>query len=503
MDLGGYYQALRANWRLIVATTLLATLLAALYVAIAPRKYAAETELFVSLAENGGTAGTTAYQGSLFGQERAQSYAQIVNKRRVTGQVVNRLGLEESADDLGARISASVPDKTVLIDVTVTDGKPAKARLIANTVASVFIDVVDQIETPPGASTSPVKVSVVEDAALPTSPVSPRTKVDIALGLILGALLGAALALLRATLDTRVRTAEDVKAALDLPVLGIIPQDREAPRAPLVSQLDTHAPRVEAFRQLRTNLRFLGVDQKIYSLVITSPWPVEGKSLTTCNLAITLGEAGLDVAIVDADLRRPTVAEYFGIEGAVGLSSVLSGQAALEDALQVWGEGRVRILPSGPVPPNPTEMLESHRMASLLASLTTMVDVVLIDAPPVLPVADATVLGALADGVVLVARAGKTRRENVVRAVESLRRVDARIVGAVLNGSRETGPSSYGYGYSPDPSRSGSRSAPGAGPAIAVSRPAARPFAASPLATEPPPAGGPTGSEESATGASR
>lgn len=450
MDLSGYLRMLRSQWRVVVGATLVTLLIAVVYVATASRQYAAQTELFVSLADAGSTT-SAAYQGSLFGQERAQSYADIVNKRRVTTQVIDRLGLQATPEDLGGRITATVPDNTVLIDITVTDDQPRRAQAIANTVADVFIGVVDDIETPTGSDTSPVKVSVVDDAALPDAPVSPRTKVDLVLGLVLGLLLGAAAGLLRATLDTRIRDAETLKESLGLPVLGVIPRDKGIEQAPLVAQLDRHAPRVEAFRQLRTNLRFLGVDRKIYSLVVTSPLPVEGKSLTTCNLAVTLAEAGLSVIVLDADLRRPSVASYFGLENAVGLSSVLSGQAVVGDALQSWGEGNLRVLPSGPVPPNPTEMLESHRMADLLSRLQSEADVVLIDAPPVLPVADATVLGALADGVVLVAREGRTRQEQVERAIEALRRVEARLVGTVLNADRARHGHGYGsYRYGPD-----------------------------------------------------
>ncbi|MDX6212189.1 MAG: tyrosine-protein kinase, partial [Frankiales bacterium] len=182
-------------------------------------------------------------------------------------------------------------------------------------------------------------------------------------------------------------------------------------------------------------------------IVITSSIPQEGKSTTTANLAITLAQAGLKVVLVEADLRRPKLMQYLGVEGAVGLTSVLIGRVTLDDALQPWGNGSLMVLPSGPTPPNPSELLGSQGMAELIASLEQQADIVLVDAPPLLPVTDAAVLAKICDGALLIVRHGTTTREQVTRAAESLRVVDAHLIGNVLNMAPAKGPDAYGYGY--------------------------------------------------------
>jgi len=197
---------------------------------------------------------------------------------------------------------------------------------------------------------------------------------------------------------------------------------------------------------LRTNLQFVQVDGPLRSLVMTSSVPREGKSTTTCNLAITLSQAGLRVCLVEADLRRPRAADYLGMIGAVGLTDVLIGRVALEDAVQTWGQGMLDVLPSGPLPPNPSELLSSRAMTELMTTLHERYDLVLIDAPPLLPVTDAAILSTVADGAVLCVHAGKTRRDQLEQAAGALRSVDAKVLGVVLTMVPTKGPDAY-QGY--------------------------------------------------------
>jgi non-specific protein-tyrosine kinase len=176
----------------------------------------------------------------------------------------------------------------------------------------------------------------------------------------------------------------------------------------------------------------------------------EGKSTTACNLAITLAKAGWHVVLVEADLRRPRIARYLGIEGSAGLTSVLIGKAAIADVLQPWGDEPLSVLPSGPIPPNPSELLSSENMKHTISELTDLGDIVLVDAPGLLPVTDAAVLARICDGTLLVTRYGKTRREQVAQAVKRLDAVDARLLGCVLNFAPRKGGEDYsghGYGY--------------------------------------------------------
>jgi non-specific protein-tyrosine kinase len=223
-------------------------------------------------------------------------------------------------------------------------------------------------------------------------------------------------------------------------------------------QADPHSQRAEAFRQLRTNLQFVDIDNSPRSIVVTSSIPAEGKSTTCANLAISLAQAGLKVVLVEGDLRRPQISDYMGIESAVGLTSVLIGRVALEDAIQPWGgDGLLFMLPCGPIPPNPAELLGSHGMAELVKQLEASADIVLIDAPPLLPVTDAAVLAALTDGAILVVASGKTRRDQVKLAAASLSNVGARLLGVVLTmvSGRSGDANSYSYEYRYAGARSG------------------------------------------------
>jgi len=310
-----------------------------------------------------------------------------------------------------------------------------------------FPILVDQLERPPSGDPAPIKVVVVEDARLPSGPVSPQPTRNLGLALVLGLLLGVGLAVLRETLDTTVKTAEDLQRQAHVPVLGVTEFDPEAKTRPLVVQVDPHSSRAEAFRQLRTNLQFVDVDRRPTSIVVTSSLPEEGKTTTTVNLAITLAQAGVSVALVEGDLRRPRLADYLGIEGSVGLTTVLVGQPALPDAVQEWGSAGLLVLPSGQTPPNPSELLGARGMTDIVRELERRVDLVLIDAPPLLPVTDAAVLSVICSGTLLIVQHGHTKREQVRTAVEALRHVDAHLYGVVLNMAPTKGPDAYRYGY--------------------------------------------------------
>jgi non-specific protein-tyrosine kinase len=176
--------------------------------------------------------------------------------------------------------------------------------------------------------------------------------------------------------------------------------------------------------------------------------PKEGKSTTACNLAIAMAQTGVRVCLVEGDLRRPRIADYLGVESAVGMTDVLIGRVPLEDALQSWGGGMLEVLPSGPLPPNPSELLSSRGMDELMRSLEERFDLVLVDAPPLLPVTDGAILSTLTDGAVLCVRARSTRKDQLEQAVGALRAVDAKILGVVLTMVPAKGPDAYqGYGY--------------------------------------------------------
>ena len=451
MRVSDYLRCLRQGWRLLLACLAAGTLGAVLLTLLSTPTYAARTQLFVSASTSAADNDTGLNQGGQFAQDRVQSYVDVVSSPLVTEGVVAELGLALTPEQLEERIHATAALNTVVIDVVVEDPSAVQAQRVAQAVAARFTAVAHQIETPAGSVTSTVKVTTLRPAALPSGPVSPDAVLNLALGLVLGLAAGLGLVVLREVLDTSLKTAEALQEVLGLATLGIIGYREDSAAQPLIVHDDPRSPRAEAFRQLRTNLQFLDVDRPPRSIVVASSLPGEGKSTTACNLALALVQSGLRVVLVDGDLRRPRLADYLGLEGAVGLTDVLVGRVAVEDVLQPWGDGRLRVLPSGPTPPNPSELLGSSAMRTLLADLEGQADLVLVDAPPLLPVTDAAVLSTICSGAVLVVRAGSTTREQATRAVEVLRGVDAQVYGAVLSMAPTKGPDAYAYEYGSHP----------------------------------------------------
>ncbi len=202
----------------------------------------------------------------------------------------------------------------------------------------------------------------------------------------------------------------------------------------LVTLTNPSSPVSEAYRTLRTNIQFSGLDRPLRTLLVTSTSPTEGKSTTLANLAITIAQAGKRVIVVDCDLRKPTIHEIFGLPNRVGLTSLMLPSEDASEALQDPGIDNLTVITSGPIPPNPSEILASHRMEELLAALAQQADFVLLDSPPILAVTDAAILASRVDGVLLVVKAGSTKRDLAQKAKAQLQKVNAHLIGIVLNG---------------------------------------------------------------------
>jgi len=445
MELRGYLAMLRRQWILVAAVLGLAIALGALFTLRQTPMYASSVTFFVTTPSGDTT--TSAYTGGLFSQQRVKSYADLLQGDRLASAVIQDARLPMTPGQLQQEISASSKPDTVLLTATVTDPSPQRAQLIATTIGRQFAKLVADLETPPGAKAAALKVEVVETPQLPTSPVSPRPTRNIGLSAVVGLLLGFGLAVLRETLDTSLKDPETLQQIAGAPTLGVIAFDPAARRSPLIVQERGQSARAEAFRQLRTNLQFVDVDHPPRVVVVTSALPGEGKSTTAANLAITIAQAGASTILLEGDLRRPKVVDYLGLEGAVGLTDVLVGRVGLADVVQPWGSHPLAILPSGSIPPNPSELLASRNMTELLERLAAQYDTVLIDAPPLLPVADGAILAGKADGALLVLRHGKTTRSQAESAVAALRAVDAHLLGCILNMAPAKGPDSYAYGY--------------------------------------------------------
>ena len=443
MELRDYFRVIRKRWRIIVVAVLVAVAAAAGATALSPKIYQAQTQLFVSTS--GGNDASALLQGSSFTQQRVQSYADLITTPAVLGPVIDKLQLTTTPEKLAAHITATVPLNTVIIHVAVTDQSPEQAAQVADAVGRQFTTTVADLESVSDSSPSPVKVSIVSAPSTPTAPVSPRPVRNIALGLVLGLLLGFGLALLRDLLDTTVKGEADLPEVTDAPVVGGIPFEDDAAKRPLVVQAMPHGLRAEGFRTLRTNLQFVDATTHPRSIVVTSSIAGEGKSTMAANLAMTMAAAGSRVCLIEADLRRPKLLDYMGLDGAVGLTDVLIGQIEVKAALQHFGEGDLWVLGSGPIPPNPSELLGSGLMQRALRELEARFDIVLIDAPPLLPVTDAAVLSTVAGGTVLVVGVGMVDRAHLTKALQSLESVKANLLGLVLNRIPTKGADAYHY----------------------------------------------------------
>ncbi|MFE0105741.1 polysaccharide biosynthesis tyrosine autokinase [Streptomyces sp. NPDC059009] len=462
MDLRGFLKVLARRWRLSALCLLLGIAGAQTATALSTPEYEARTQLFV--ATRAGAGSTELNQGQSFSQARVQSYAAIVATQQVTRPVVQRLHLPTTPEELATRVTAEAPPNTVLINIAVRDTDPRRAAATANAVATRFSSVVESLETPrqapaaepgmpapAGPPVSPVSLGTTERATTPQEPVSPKALLNLAAGVLAGLLLGAGLVVLRETLDTTLKSGEALGALTDLPVLGAIPYDKDAPQQPFAGAGGGHSARAEAFRRLRTNLQFAQVDDRPRVIAVTSSLPGEGKTSTAGNLALSLAAAGVATCLVDADLRKPRVARTFGLVQDAGLTTVLIGRAGVEDVVQQAPHG-LAVLASGAVPPNPTELLASERMRDVLRQLAERYEVVIVDTAPLLPVADTVGLARLADGALLVVRAAKTTRDQVRGAAESLGRVGVRTLGTVLSMAALPKDSGYGsYGDLPAP----------------------------------------------------
>lgn len=434
VELGEYLRILTKNWWVIVAGGLIGLLLAIAGSVFMTPRYESTTTLFVSVHAGDDSDTGDLFQAASFAETAVLSYVDIATTAIVLDQVSEELGGDFTRGQLDDSLTISSPGGSVLINITGSHEDPETAALLANTVAAVLVEVVENdIQVANEGDVSPVQVRTVDPGLTPEDPVSPNVFVNTALGLMAGLVLGVGLAVLRGLLDTRVHTVGDLEELTNVPVVGRIAHDDKIAQRPLVVHDDPGSPRAEAFRTLRTNLQFIAHQDATRTFVVSSATPSEGKTHVIANLAVVLAESGARVVLVEADLRRPRLGKVMGIEGAVGLSDVLIAQATLTDVLQPWGTDNLTVLPAGQIPPNPSEILGSAEMSGVLKELADMADYVLIDAPPILPVTDAAILSSYASGTLLVSSIGQTRRQDFVQAIESLENVDSHVLGLIVN----------------------------------------------------------------------
>ena len=448
------------------------------------------------------------YTGIVSGQSTTLTYAQMLMDRPVLQGVIDQLQLATTPDDLEKSISVEVVRDTQLLVITVQNNDPFLAAQITNTIAAVFTDRIRVLQSQRYAGTqedlaqqiqdmdqqinetnqaiargadasqlaqlqarlteyrslysqlvtnfeevrlaeaqNSTNVVVSEPAAVPTIPVSPKTTRDTLLATAAGMILAAGAVFAFDALDDTIKNPDEVRQRFDLFILGMIASHEAQDEKP-ISLHQPRSPVAEAFRTLRTNITYAAVDTPLRRIIVTSATPQEGKTTVAANLAVVLAQGEKKVILVDADLRRPQIHHKFGLTNVVGLSELFLMMRPLvslpRGAIQPSDVPGLEVITSGKLPPNPAELLTSHKMTQFLDLLNQEYDLIVVDTPPVLTVTDAAALASRMDGVILVAKPGVTKLSAFKQAVEQLRAVGARILGVVVN---EVNPTSRKYGY--------------------------------------------------------
>ena len=479
---------LRRKWIIIVAV-LLTTVVAIAFTARQTPIYSTSSDVLV---QPRGQDGFFQDQGGYVDPVRSiATEIQVIVGQEVKQRVQDNLGLSGPPPGAGA----SAVGDTDVISITVTDANAANAAALADAYAVAYTEVrreqsvnellavssevqvaIDNLQTEldtlaeddPGrpalvnqlsnfdtileqlrvdTSLRTGGVAIIRTATVPTVPIEPTPARTAVLAAFVGLLIGLAAAFLLNYLDDKVRSEEDLRRLTGKPVLAIVPVDRPSDNRPIAISHPSHTA-VEAYRGLRTNLLFLGLDRPIRVVQVTSSMSAEGKTTTATNLAVVLGQAGHRVALVDADLRRPRVHDVFGLAQSPGFTDLLLGTDAKDVVhhVEVDARHRISVYTSGAVPSNPSEMLSGQRARQLLSEMGNHYDFVIVDSAPVLPVSDAVALSGAVDGIFVVAHAGSVTNDNIVETVARLDRISAPILGLVLNQATNASAGSYAYG---------------------------------------------------------
>lgn len=443
MELRQFIGIIRRRWALVLTIFLIAIAAATAVSATITPKYSSSVRLFMSVQTS-----TTidAYSGGIYSAQRVASYTDLATDPVVLQKVIDQVGLDITPEALASEVKASAVPNSVILEIVVSATSPDLAQQIANAEADQISAIVDRLEKPVDSTDPAVIVArVVGSASINQSPVSPNTLLNVAAGGLLGLLVGIGASVLREMFDTSVKSRVDLEEITKSTLLATIPFDGTLEDHPLVSDADGRVDRSEAFRVLRTNLQFVELDGARTTLV-SSALPEEGKTTTATNLAIVMAQSGRSVLLMDCDLRNPSAAKLLSLENSVGVLSILLNKARFEDCVQTHKSG-IDFLGTGPQPPNPAEILETTVMRDLLSYVTDRYDAIIIDAPPLLPVADSSILASRVDGVLLVTRFGKTSRDQLSLATARINGVNGRIFGSVLNRVPIGRGSEYGYGY--------------------------------------------------------
>ena len=497
------YLALFWQWAWLIAlATILAGLAAFLFSQRMTPIYSASTTLYINEAPS---SKATDYNSIITSERISGTYSKMLTTRPVLDEVAAHLNID--VDSFDEDISVSPINDTTLIEITVDSTSPSLAAAIANELTTVFsaqvktiqaerfsvskeslqnqiADMETQIdlttaeltmENDPGVRASletkitqyrsiysnlllsyeQIRLSEaqtvstvmqVDPAVVPTKPISPQVFRNTALAAMVGFMLAVGVIFVIEAVDDTLKTPDEVKKILGLPVLGVIFKHAAEDGKPITST-SPRSPVSEAFRTLRTNVQYSGVDEPIRTLLITSTDPREGKTTIVTNLGVVFAQNGNRVTLIDADLRKPSLHRKIGVPNRAGLTSLfVRNQDNLDGILQKTGTNNLNVMTSGELPPNPSELLGSKKMATILSQVMELSDLIIIDTPPALAVTDAMVLVPQVDGVLIIIKPGFTKTSGARQVVEQLRRSNAKILGVVLN-ELDLNKSRYAYKY--------------------------------------------------------
>ncbi len=412
MQLRDFLTVLRVRWRIVITCALVVVGAAAWVTYTETPVYTSQARFFLS-AEDLST-GDDSRGTYVVTTEDLNTYVAVLGSPAVQNPLRRRLDLPQGTP---IDVSAAVSGQASILDVTARSSDPQLAADIANAVGPQLADVAGQFSVLLTASNAVVKSTTISPAGPAATPTSPNVPRNLALAGLAGLFLGLGLAFVRHALDTKVRSESDLRSLSTSPLLASLPADRVKDRG-IALERDPHGAYSEAIRRLRTNLMFVDITTGRHSFAVTSAVPSEGKTTTAVNLAVAMATAGGKVLLVDGDLRNPSVARRMGLEGSVGLTTVLLGNAELDDVVQRWGDTDLFVLAAGQVPPNPSELLGSQPMQDLFAKMTQDYDFVLVDSPPVVPVIDAVLIDKLTGGTLMVVASNRTKKRDVVSALE-------------------------------------------------------------------------------------
>ncbi|MCD2499660.1 MULTISPECIES: polysaccharide biosynthesis tyrosine autokinase [Microbacterium] len=448
MTLHDYAAAIRSHAIVILLLIVLGGAVGFTTAQFLPDQYRSQASVMV-IADRGDTTSELA-QGATYVQSLVQTYTVLASSPAVLDPVITELGLDTTPRELAARVSASARLGTVVIDLQAVDEDPQAAQRIADAVAAELSVAVEDASPRVSGEDAAVRVDTIAPATLPAAAFAPDPGVFIGGGMLLGLALGLLAAVADRRFNARLATRADIETLTETPVLGEIGHVADGRTLAGTIRATPDGALAEAMRQVTASLRFLDLQHQHRVLMITSADSAEGKSSVSLALALTLAEMNHRVLYLEADLRRPSAAEFTQLESAVGLTSVLLGEATLDSAAQSWAVPGLRVLTSGLLPPNPGQVLATDQLRAVLAEARASYDYVIVDTAPVIAVSDAKWLLPIVDGTILIVRSERTPRANLQRSLRALAVGERRALGIVLNDSR-TAVSSVYYGDDEQP----------------------------------------------------